>query len=113
MFIDKATDFIFGRDHRLVRDYLILSGALMIGATSLGMYLSSSIEVSSDPLPVASINKRSEADARIYHVVRSVFNPQDTTVQASTSRNEGETTGSLGDDLRKVTIDPCTGKTKN
>jgi hypothetical protein len=113
----KASDFLLGREHRFVRDYLFLSGGLLVAATATGMYLSNQ-QFAVDPMPVASINNRTEVDSRIYSVVRSVLSDGQAVRVAidpstrSPANADDVTTGSIGDELRKVTIDPCTGETK-
>jgi hypothetical protein len=119
MLFNKAVDFIVGREHRFVRDYLMMSGGLLIAASALGIYLSNNI-AAYDPMPTASISSRTEVDSRIYSVVRSVLDngeavriTADRSVRPADGRaGEELTTGSLGDDLRRVTIDPCTGEEK-
>jgi hypothetical protein len=119
MIFSKTTDFLLGREHRFVRDYLFMSGGLLVGATALGFYLSHTPFIA-DPMPVASIGNRTNVDAHIYNVVRSVLaDGQTVRISADKSINpngrtgaEGEVTGSLGAELRRVTIDPCTGETK-
>jgi hypothetical protein len=114
----KTTDFLLGREHRFVRDYLLMSSVLMIGATALGFYLSRGAMLA-DPMPTASIASRTEVDSRIYSVVRSVLGngeavqvTADRSLDRSGKASGGDVTGSLGDDIRRVTIDPCTGETK-
>jgi hypothetical protein len=120
MLFSKATDFLIGRDHKFVRDYLFISLALVATATVAGLYLSRTV-VMVDDMPVASIQKRVETDRRVYNVVRSVLNNgHSSRVLADQSigsnarlTSSGDVTGSVGDAMRKVTIDPCTGETKN
>jgi hypothetical protein len=118
MFFSKATDFLTGREHRFVRDYLMVSSALLIGATAFGFYLSRNTVIA-DPMPVASIGSRTEVSPRIYNVVRSVLDPDgsrkvmaDRSIDPNVAGDPGAVTGALGDELRRVTIDPCTGKEK-
>jgi hypothetical protein len=119
MFFSKTTDFLVGREHRLVRDYLMVSCVMLVGATSLGYYLSRAT-LTADPMPVASIGARTEANPRIYSMVRSVLEPDgqsrkvmaDRSIDPNSTGEPGGVTGSLGDELRRVTIDPCTGKQK-
>ncbi len=119
MLFERAVDFLLGREHRFVRDYLMMSGGILVAATAIGVFLSQS-NPAADPMPTASINARTEVDPRIYTVVRSVLQPEGQSVRipsetASAPQDQaqpGEITGSLGDQLRRVTIDPCTGESK-
>ena len=117
MFFEKLGDFLAGREHRFVRDYLFLSGAVLIGATMLGAYLSRHV-VEVDTMPVASIgDKAGQKGVKTYNLVRSVLDPSGgttrvDTVPADTAVPDTIVTGGIAAGLRSVRIDPCTGETK-
>jgi hypothetical protein len=118
MILQHALDFMSGRQHRFVRDYLLMTFGILVVATGIGASLSR-LEFGADPMPVASTQRSAADGPRTYVVVRSVLDAdgRSRTIAlddggaaiADPLATGAVPTGNLAEGMRAVTIDPCTG----
>jgi hypothetical protein len=110
----RLSDLLFSSEHRLVRDYLLMSLVILIIATSAGAYFARNTP-GADPMTTATISNAKQAGETRYQV-RSVLDPELRSTRVDPSAREGAAdtlvTGGIAASLRSTRIDPCTGETK-
>jgi hypothetical protein len=110
----RLSDVLFSSEHRLVRDYLMLSGAVLLAATMGGAWLAR-ISTPVDDITTASVPAAKNTNGTHYHV-RSVLDPELRSSRVDISSREGAAdtivTGGIAASLRSTRIDPCTSATK-
>jgi hypothetical protein len=110
----RLSDLLFNNEHRLIRDYLMLSGAVLVVATAGGAWLAR-VSAPVDPMFTASVPENKPKTTTHYQV-RSVLDPDLRSTRLESRAGEGAadviTTGGIASSLRSTRIDPCTVETK-